>query len=309
MTKTYKATGINLKGIPIGESDRLLTILTKELGLIRVVAPGARKHQSRLRGRSELFVTNDLLIAKGRSLDKIVQAEGISSCSGLSQDLRKLTAGQYLAELVLFQALSEQPQDELFDAIQSQLKQLHEIPTSATLQALVHATFHLLTLAGVAPRVNACCLTQAQLIPNYADPNWRVGFSAAVGGTVQLNEIKRFARQPTPRQANGQPKEAAEVYRVPDPPSNSKSIKPSITISQLTAIELGLLQQLQQPQLLQPDGELHLSLLEQLPYPPSEQAWLTIERLLRDYAQYHFERPIRSATLINTCFLSKPISC
>ncbi|UWU45655.1 Recombination protein O N terminal [Limnospira platensis C1] len=50
MSRTYKATGIILKAIPLGESDRLLTILTPEFGLMRVVAPGARKSRSRLGG-------------------------------------------------------------------------------------------------------------------------------------------------------------------------------------------------------------------------------------------------------------------
>ncbi|MDB9379435.1 DNA repair protein RecO, partial [Nodularia sphaerocarpa] len=74
MTKTYKATGINLKAQVLGESDRIVTILTREFGLIRAVAPGARKQNSSLGGRSGMFVVNELLIAKGRSLDRITQA-------------------------------------------------------------------------------------------------------------------------------------------------------------------------------------------------------------------------------------------
>ena len=49
MSRTYQATGINLKGMPLGEADRLVTILSPEYGLIRAVAPGARKHKSKLR--------------------------------------------------------------------------------------------------------------------------------------------------------------------------------------------------------------------------------------------------------------------
>ena len=106
MARLYKATGINLKAIPLGESDRLLSILTPEYGLIRVVAPGVRKQKSKLGGKTELFVVNQLLISKGRSLDRINQAETITSYIGLSQNLGKLAAGQYLAELVLHQVLA-----------------------------------------------------------------------------------------------------------------------------------------------------------------------------------------------------------
>ena len=68
----------------MGESDRVLTVLTREFGLIRAVAPGVRKQRSTIGGRSELFVVNELLIAKGRSLDKITQADTVQSHPGLS---------------------------------------------------------------------------------------------------------------------------------------------------------------------------------------------------------------------------------
>src|SRR5512147_915068 len=102
--------------MPFGEADRLLTILTREHGLIQAIAMGARKHSSSLAGRSGLFVVNDLLIVKGRSLDKVTQAETLESYPKLGKDLQKLTVSQYLAELCLCQALSDQPQEELFVA-------------------------------------------------------------------------------------------------------------------------------------------------------------------------------------------------
>ncbi|MFO0209302.1 MAG: DNA repair protein RecO, partial [Pseudanabaena sp.] len=98
MPKEYQAIGINLKGMPLGEHDRLLTILTKECGLIKAVATGARKHRSAMAGRSGLFVVNDLQISVGRSMDRIKNAEMLQSFVGLGKTLAKLTAAQYLSE-------------------------------------------------------------------------------------------------------------------------------------------------------------------------------------------------------------------
>ena len=81
MTKTYKAIGINLKAQPLGESDKIVTILTQEFGLIRVVATGARKQNSSLGGRMGMFVVNELLISQGKNLDRITQAETIKNLS------------------------------------------------------------------------------------------------------------------------------------------------------------------------------------------------------------------------------------
>ena len=112
--RKYTTTGIILQGLTLNESDRLVKVLTPDYGLISATAPGAKKYKSRLRGRTELFVINKLLIIKGRSLDKIIQADTIYTYPGLSKDLGKLAAAQYLAELALYLAVDEQPQAELY---------------------------------------------------------------------------------------------------------------------------------------------------------------------------------------------------
>lgn len=300
MGGTYKAIGINLKGTPLGESDRLLTILTDEYGLIRVVAPGSRKHKSSLGGRSSLFVVNQLLLAKGQTLDKIIQAESIESFPKLSQDLCKLTAAQYLAELALFQALSDQAQTDLFSLLRGHLSRIEKFPAAVTLPSLIHATFHLLALAGLTPQLHACCVSQQRLAPAVDHPNWQVGFSVMAGGTVSLDHLDQLPKA---------------GFRVATPTGNysaenrqaSPSPKSPDFLTRINAVELTLLQQLTQPNLIQDLLDTQADLL----HPQHYQNWLTLERVLRHYAQYHFDRPIRSAALIETCFASvdAPLPC
>jgi DNA repair protein RecO (recombination protein O) len=259
MGHTYRTTGINLKGMALGESDRLLTILTKEHGLIRVIAPGARKYKSGMAGRSGLFIVNDLLISKGKSLDRISQAEILQSFVGLGKNLAKLTAAQYLAELTLLQALTAMPQEDLFLLLTEHLLRLEQLQdTVAVLSHLNHGIYHLLAIAGVAPLVHNCCITREQIEPNFEQPKWRVGFSLNGGGIVKiLGE------------------------HLPDLKVNFL----------LNAIELHSLQQLAQAELSDPE------------MPGSGiNVWLTIEKVLRAYAQYHFDKTIQAATLIDNCF-------
>jgi DNA repair protein RecO (recombination protein O) len=310
MSATYKATGINLKSIAFGESDRLLTVLTQEYGLVRAIAPGSRKHASSLRGRSGLFVVNQLLIAKGRSLDKIIQAEGLESFAGLSQDLLKLTASQYLAELVLYQALSDQPQDELFGRFRDSLRCLERLPTTQTLACLTHATCQLLTLAGVAPQVHRCCLTQEAIVPDLADPNWQTGFSVAIGGTVTLAALQQLSLPSTQIRLRASESASSGYKPATAKPATAKTAtgqKPADLRQHLNAEELTLLQRLADPNFIQADGRLDMSSDHPIP-PPSDPIWLATERLLRQCAEHYFERPIRSAALIDTCFLSQPFS-
>ncbi|MEO0806255.1 MAG: DNA repair protein RecO [Cyanobacteria bacterium J06643_4] len=193
--RNYKATGIILKGMPMGESDRLVTVLTKEQGLIRAIAPGARKHKSKLAGRSGLFVVNDLFFSKGKSLDKLIQAETIRSFPGLSKDLAKLTASQYLAEIVLSLALSDHPQPEIYYLLIEHLGRIEAADKPNVLACLAQATFHLLATAGVAPDVFRCCISRAPLTPDISDPDWQVGFSVSAGGAVIPAEIERIEQE------------------------------------------------------------------------------------------------------------------
>ncbi|MEL6321712.1 MAG: hypothetical protein AAFQ57_13850 [Cyanobacteria bacterium J06626_14] len=74
--------------------------------------------------------------------------------------------------------------------------------------------------------------------------------------------------------------------------SAQHNARPSAGRIRLTAKEVLVLQSLAQPDILNNSDEVELETL------------LSIERVLRHYAQYHFERTIRSAELIETCFSS-----
>ncbi|MBE9130025.1 MULTISPECIES: DNA repair protein RecO [unclassified Coleofasciculus] len=310
MSRTYKATGINLKSMPLGEADRLVTILTPEFGLIRVVAPGARKQNSQLAGRTGLFVVNQLLIAKGRSLDKITQAETLESYPGLSKDLSKLAASQYLAELVLCHALSEHPQAELYELLNEHLRRLEKLPSysgnkegaSLVLAHLSHGIFHLLALAGIAPQVQVCCITQHPLHPNFTDPTWQVGFSVEVGGVLTLAarglEFPKIT--PSTVTSTGRVGEATSTYH-----ADVQTLPPPRLNGKLDALELTLFQQLAAAQLpdlraVLPHLSGHLSDSESV-----APAWVKVERMLRDYTQYHFGRSIRSAALVDALSVNK----
>ncbi|QQE65199.1 DNA repair protein RecO [Leptolyngbya sp. BL0902] len=325
MSRTYKATGINLKAMPLGEADRILTILTPDLGLIRAVAPGSRKHQSRLGGRSDLFVINDWLVAKGKRLDKVVQAETARTFPKLSQDLGRLTASQYLAEIVLFMALNDGSQADLYHLFVEHLERIEASPPSALLAALTHGLYHLLALAGVAPEVHRCCLSREDIVPNLMDAAWTVGFSPEAGGLVQWSAFNQGQAPQRPRPKK-RPASVSDAFDSGALASDSDTAQAATSDTftadfpdtqaareatgsyrahtappqSLNAMEVVLLQQLSKPEIITtlpvlPDALATVSSTQSL-------VWARIERLLRNYAQDYFERPIRSAALIDVCF-------
>ena len=296
MSKTYQVTGINLKTQALGESDRIVTILTQEFGLIRAVAPGARKHNSSLGGRSGMFVVNELLIAKGRSLDKITQAQTVKTYPGLTKDLGKLAASQYLAEIVLCQALSEQPQVELYELLNEHLQRLEALSNTEALGIvayLAHGVFHLLALAGLTPQVQLCCLTQNPLIPNFTDPHWQVGFSIPAGGTVSLEAWEGLRKERDKERKKSSSVERSPHSPIPESNSSYRTVvhrqEIPVISRRLNATELDILQQLSQPEIMQISAA-------------KDDGWLSVEQILRQYTEYHLGRQIRSATLIDSYF-------
>jgi DNA repair protein RecO (recombination protein O) len=316
MSRTLRLIGINLKAAPMGEADRILTILSPEHGLMRLTAPGARKQNSRLGGRSGLFVVNDLLVAKGKSIDKITQAETLESFPGLGRDLTKLTAGQYLAEIALHQALTEQPQADLYYLFTEHLSRIERATEEEVLSCLAHAVYQLLALAGLAPQVQQCCLSNAVLEPDLDDSDWQIGFSIEAGGAISLPALsKQLAALEAQQQAAKDGhlddrdvdlvREAIGQYRVIEIeqlPSRLRRHRGysrksgAQTMILVNAIELYLMQQLAQESLPQVSDNTGFA-VETI-----QGAWLKIERILRQYTQFHFDRQIRSATLIDRCF-------
>jgi DNA repair protein RecO (recombination protein O) len=176
---------------------------------------------------------------------------------------------------VLLMALSDCPQGELFQVFVEHLERLETAPPGALLAALCHGLYHLLALAGVAPEVHQCTLSRAAIVPNLLDPAWRVEFSAEAGGLVQ---------------------EAPGVVQLSEGPGHYGKGKKRPVL--LTATDVALLQQLSKPEILSTlsTGSTISSTGK------TQQLWSRVERLLREYTQDYFERPIRSATLIDVCF-------
>lgn len=318
MSRTYRATGINLKSMPFGEADRLLTILTREHGLIQAIAMGSRKHNSSLAGRSGLFVVNDLLIVKGRSLDKVTQAETLESYPKLGKDLQKLTVSQYLAELCLCQALSGQPQEELFVTLNQQLQQLEQAAADEVLSCFLYAFVQFLSLGGVVPQVDRCCITGEQVQPDLTDPNWRSGFSVAAGGVVTLAALEKLREIPKPVSPQSRAHLAPAHFNEPrsgrplvaefrSPRSTVYSARSTHLNRELGATELVLLQTLIQA-LPSRSTEADAVPLDFAQLATFNEFWFSLERLLRQYAQYHFDRPIRSAALMDACFANPSVS-
>lgn len=153
---TYTIHAVNLGSFPLGESDKVITLFSAERGIVRAVAKGARKPGAKISGRAEPLSVNKLLMAEGRNLDIITQAEGIASFANLRKDLERLSYGLYYAELT--QHFGHGLQDEsaaFFDYLCRSLSDLAESTGDPTCLSLAFG-LHLIELVGIHPELDFC---------------------------------------------------------------------------------------------------------------------------------------------------------
>ncbi len=115
----YKDEGIVIRERPLGEADKLLTILTRKGGKIAASARGARRTRNRLLGPTQLFCHSRFLLLTGRGLATVGQAEIIEPFVGLRESLERLAYASYFAELVDGFLGEDDSQPAAFDLLRS----------------------------------------------------------------------------------------------------------------------------------------------------------------------------------------------
>src|SRR5574344_2279152 len=96
----FVTDAINLKSYNLSESDKIILMYSKEKGLIKGVAKGVKKPKSKLGARMDALIANTLMFAKGKSLDRICQAQSLNTFNDSRKDIDKLMISSYISEVV-----------------------------------------------------------------------------------------------------------------------------------------------------------------------------------------------------------------
>lgn len=107
----YKYTGIILGKRDVGETDRIYTIYTFEMGKIRVLAKGVRRAKAKLAGYLEPITQAEIFIAKTKGLGKITGSIVSNNFPYIKSNIESMMQVFYVFKL-LEKIISEQCQDE-----------------------------------------------------------------------------------------------------------------------------------------------------------------------------------------------------
>lgn len=214
--------GLSLKVGPLGENDRLLTLLSDEIGLTRIAVPGARRPNSSLSGATTLSLLQLHIVGRS-NLKRVRQLKIIRSFNNVGKSLETLAASQALAELTQMLVPVNEPIPNLMTTVLVHLETLEQLAKqnkSNPLWALataIQACMHLLALGGYGLPIQKCCYTGHPLNPPIGNWDWRCSLipeeGFAIGSvntsTIQLNPselalLQRLIGAHLPICANGE---------------------------------------------------------------------------------------------------------
>lgn len=178
-SRLYKTEAIVLRGLDLGEADRVLTVLTPHLGKLRVIAKGVRRPRSRIGGGLEPLGAVDLVLAVGRTFDVVTQSQLLDPHLGLRKDLHGTAAAWYLAELADRFCEERAESTAAYALLGEGLSALDASTSVAARDAIARAyELHLLEAMGYRPELAACIECGALVEPG------RNGYAAVAGGVV-----------------------------------------------------------------------------------------------------------------------------
>lgn len=180
--RVYATEAIILRRTDFGEADRILTLFTPAYGKVSAIAKGARRTTSRKAGHIELFTRTRLLLATGRDLHVLTQAESTETFEHMRADLWHATGAWYLGELLDRFLEAADPHPRLYAQAIATLRRLdggaREGTEARSWLALRYFELRLLDELGYRPGLHYCTSCDTPLRPE------ENGWSAELGGAI-----------------------------------------------------------------------------------------------------------------------------
>lgn len=157
----HREKGLVLRERPIGENDKMLTLLTAELGVTEASARRARSPRSPLAAAAQACTYSEFCLYKGKQSYYIIDsAEVLHPFFELRRDVEKLALAGYFCELTSTLSPSAETAPEFLRLLLNTLALLEtgEQAGSAIRPSQLKALFELrgLSLGGFLPNLVAC---------------------------------------------------------------------------------------------------------------------------------------------------------
>lgn len=169
-----------LHGADYLESSRIFRLLTRDAGVLSVIARGARNSGKRFGKALDLFAggTAEIQTRPGRDMQTLTGFDVQRSHVALAMDPARFAGAAAIAETVL-RCVLDDPAPAVHDLIEETLGRLERSAAEEVDSQVLRSLWRLLALTGSAPAVDECVMCGRTLAPG-ADSL----FSHAAGGVL-----------------------------------------------------------------------------------------------------------------------------
>lgn len=171
------------------DSSRILRLVTREAGVLSVVARGARNSRKRFGSAVDLFAVGQAQIDSkpGKDLHTLISFDVVRSQPGLAADLARFSAASALAECAM-RVVHDEAAPALYEGFTSTFDQLGRSPAELTVSLALGALWRLVREVGFAPSMDSCAECHSPV-----DAHVSVAFSHVAGG-ILCDSCARRAR-------------------------------------------------------------------------------------------------------------------
>lgn len=169
-----KIEGIVIKSQNYGETHKIITIFSKEIGKITAICRGANRARSRFMAITQPFIQAQFLIYVSKGLSTVQQGEVIQSFRAIREDIVKTAYAAYAVEL--FEKMTETKQQDyyLYDELIKTMQRINE--DDEPLIPILMLELKLYEKNGFGPKVDECV--------NCHEENYPFSFSIREGGLL-----------------------------------------------------------------------------------------------------------------------------
>lgn len=147
--------GLILKRGVVGESDRLVTLLTRDLGVIRAFVHGGSKVKGKTASATDMLCYSSFTVTQSKDTYSISEVTPIEVFFDLRGDIERLSLAQYFCEVAGALVVEGEPAEE---PLRLTLNALYLLMKGLRPAAQIKAVYELrmMTLSGFMPDLTAC---------------------------------------------------------------------------------------------------------------------------------------------------------
>ncbi len=155
MDELVKVTGVVVKSNAYNDNDRMLTLLTKEKGVVSVSAKGVKSLKNPSAPATNPLCYSSFVLKQKGDIYSLSSADLTESFYSLREDVVALSYGVYFASLAAFVVGRDTPAEEEVRLLLNSLYVLSKYPKRAK---IICAAFELklCEFAGIAPLIGEC---------------------------------------------------------------------------------------------------------------------------------------------------------